>query len=109
VTQAKNENPDPTPNPDKWRADSRKTLGEMSDRTLARYEPATRMLREANIDFKPFFEAATRPNGSFNVSRLYCLLMPGIRLTHSCAMTQSAVLPGVKINTHGRRNAKPAA
>lgn len=63
----------PGPNPDKWRADSRKTLGEMSDRTFARYEPATRMLREANIDFKPFFEAATRPNGSFNVSRLYCL------------------------------------
>jgi|HubBroStandDraft_6_1064221.scaffolds.fasta_scaffold164753_3 hypothetical protein len=30
--------------------------------------------------------------------------MPGDRLTHSCAMTQSAVLPGVKINTHGRRN-----
>ena len=26
--------------------------------------------------------------------------MPGIRLTHSCAMMQSAVLPGVKINTH---------
>jgi hypothetical protein len=33
----------------------------------------------------------------------------GIRLTHSCAMTQSAVLPGVRINTHGRRNASTIA
>jgi hypothetical protein len=35
--------------------------------------------------------------------------MPGIKLTHSCAMMQSAVLPGVKISTHGRRNSSTIA
>src|ERR1700730_11689626 len=35
--------------------------------------------------------------------------MPWIRLTHFCAMTQPAVLPGVGINTHGRRNSSAIA
>ncbi len=31
------------------------------------------------------------------------------KLMHSCAMTQLAVLPGVRINTHGWRNSSTIA
>jgi hypothetical protein len=62
----------PGPKPDKWRVQARKT-SEMSDRTFARCKAALRMLRGAGIDTVPFIKAASRPNGSVNVSRLYIL------------------------------------
>src|SRR5579875_2243650 len=35
--------------------------------------------------------------------------MPGMRVTHSSAMTQPAALPGVRINTHSLRNSSAIA
>ena len=46
---------------------------EMSDRSFARYEAALRLLHEFDIDAVGFIKKATRPNGSFNVSRFYIM------------------------------------
>ena len=63
--------------------------------------------RDDRLDFLVFKEGAKRIGVIAFAGQE--VLDAGDQADHSCAMTQSAVLPGVKINTHGLRSASTIA